>query len=76
MNAPLSHKHTAVALRILKGDSIRYFVRFGLGGRALTAWSLAGATLFGPWAVTEIEAAQRRLAAKGLDVAQTLVLTV
>lgn len=43
----------------------RYFYRWGRKGQVLTAWSLAGAALFGPWSREEIEAVEVRLAAKG-----------
>jgi hypothetical protein len=43
----------------------RFFSGFGKNGRIQTAWSLAGAHLFGPWRIDEIEAIKRKLKAKG-----------
>ncbi|WP_332772953.1 hypothetical protein [Phenylobacterium sp.] len=50
-----------VMLRMHGGD--RFFVKFGKAGQLQTAWSLAGATLFGPWDRERIEAATRRIPA-------------
>lgn len=44
----------------------RFFVRFGKGGRALTAWSLAGASLYLSGSV-ELHNHLARLEAKRLD---------
>ncbi|MES9872656.1 MAG: hypothetical protein ABW146_06080 [Candidatus Sedimenticola sp. 6PFRAG7] len=43
----------------------RYFKGKGKSGRVQTAWSLAGAKLFGDWRLEEIEKAERLLTKKG-----------
>jgi hypothetical protein len=43
----------------------RFFCGVGKNGRIKTAWSLAGAMLFGPWRENEIRAAEDTLKAKG-----------
>ena len=48
---------TAVAIRV----NDRFFVRFSKWSTVLTAWSLAGATLFGPWRMDEVQRAVDRI---------------
>ena len=43
----------------------RYFAGFGKKRRLQTAWSMAGATLFGMWQREQIEKILRLLASKG-----------
>jgi hypothetical protein len=43
----------------------RFFCGFGRKGRIKTAWSLAGAFLFGPWREDKITAIESKLRAKG-----------
>lgn len=52
---------SAVVLEV--GD--RFFIGFGRVGQVQTAWSLAGATMFGPWQEGEIRHAEAGLEAKG-----------
>jgi len=49
--------NTAIAIKI--GE--RYFLRIGKGGRIQTAWSLAGAKLFGPWMEEDITTIEKKL---------------
>lgn len=50
----------------------RWFVRFSKG-RALTAWSLAGATLFGPWRQFEVAQTIERIKKRGREVSWVIV---
>lgn len=59
------------AIVLLVGE--RFFCRFGKGGRAMFAWSLAGATMFGPWRRDEVDAAAQKLRAKGYEPTETTV---
>lgn len=45
----------------------RYFAGFGAKQRLQTAWSLAGARLFGVWRSDEVEKVLRKIRAKGYD---------
>lgn len=45
----------------------RYFAGFGARQRLQTAWSLAGARLFGVWRSDEVEKILRKIRAKGYD---------
>ena len=61
--------HSAIILMI----GHRYFHGFSKRRRLTTAWSLAGAKLFGTWDIQGIEKAERTLAAKGYVVTRCLV---
>lgn len=45
----------------------RYFAGFGARQRLQTAWSLAGAQLFGVWRSDEVDKILRKIRAKGHD---------
>ena len=51
----------AIAIKIDE----RFFYGFGKSGRVITAWSLAGAKLFGYWHDEDICHIEKRLEAKG-----------
>ena len=55
------NRNTAIVLEIKE----RFFCGFGRGGRVKTAWSLAGARLFGAWREDEIKATEKKLLLKG-----------
>lgn len=62
----MDDKTTALAIMVrVPRYGQRFFAGFGKRGRLLTAWSLAGATLFGPWRRDDVEAVTKRLTAKG-----------
>ena len=62
------NENTAIVLKI--GDR---FFREIKNGRIKTAWSLAGACLFGPWREDKIMSIERRLEAKGKKSRRELV---
>lgn len=66
-------KHSAVVIRIKTRQGLRYFRDFGKGGRLQSAWSLAGAQMFGPWATDLLEDAERRLKASGREPVRVIV---
>ena len=57
----MTAKNSAVVIEI-EG---RFFYGFGKNGRIKTAWSLAGALVFGLWREEEIQAVENKLKAKG-----------
>ena len=55
------HRNTAIVLAV--GD--RFFAGTTKTGRLSIAWSVAGATHFGPWREADIAAAEALLCARG-----------
>lgn len=55
----------AIAIAVLTPSGRRYFYGFGNKGQLQTAWSLAGAKLFGAWQAEEVKKAERQIEAKG-----------
>ena len=52
----------AIVLRVNNG---RFFAGTSKTGRVQTAWSVAGAKLFGDWQTDKIEKAERQLFSRG-----------
>lgn len=63
---------SATVLRI--GE--RFFAKTSKDGRLQTAWSLAGAMMFGPWQTDDIEAAERMIHRKGKSCERVAVAAV
>ena len=70
-------RYEAVAIEVKSDhypDTPRFFYGFGKNGRIKTAWSLAGARLFG--SETDIAAAEKRINAKGRETTRRLIFSL